>query len=215
MEVLRGKSAPTSVLLGLRFQADPTSLQTDFLPFLIGNRVDVERARIPRGVGKSTSPAPTNFQTKYILRELIWGGGTHTAHKVRRGLNRVGMAGNDGGYVGLSLTLPDLTYTTHCLGRSCRDCHLWDPCIDGGLPFGWFANVTVDAYHLSKKFNASDDDHAPEFLDGGKATTLTVHGIARPREVLSLNKDLFLPQTWKSASELRAKDPEPQQNEEE
>jgi len=41
----------------------------------------------------------------------------------------------------------------------------------------------------------------PVFQDGDKTSTLTVHGEGLPREILSFNKDLYLPQTWKSAAE--------------
>lgn len=197
MEVLRGKCQTTSAVLGLQFQPDPTSPKIEFLPFIIGDRVSIERSN----------------KTKYIMRDvkLLWAYGAQKAHELMRGLARLGIAGNDGVYVGLSLALPDVVYTTHCLGRACRDCHLWDPCIDGGLPFGWFVHVTVEAYHLAKKFDPASDignPAKPIFRSGDFTHTLTVHGAALPREVLSFNKDLFLPQTWKSPSELRAEDQE-------
>lgn len=219
MGVLRGKCKPSSPVLGVIYQPDSLSPETEFCPFAVAALVDIERPRQRAQPGKSTAAPGPRGHPRYILRdtEIVWPVGAKTAHTLMRagGTTRLAGPNGSGWYTGLALALPDVTYTEHCLGLACRDCHLWDPCLDGGLPFGWFVHVTVEAYHMARRFDVSAENPSkPVFQLGDRTETLTVHGAARPREILSFNKDLYLPQTWKTASERAAEEYDPHDEEE-
>lgn len=99
---------------------------------------------------------------------------------------------------GLSVALPEPQATRVCHGQRCQECFLWDPCIQGVLPFGWLVDVTIQKYHLRKSLEYQGN-YAPKL--GKRIPRIVTWGKLRPKEILSFNKALYLPQTFKTDDE--------------
>jgi hypothetical protein len=183
MEALRGNVEAGSAILFLRATRG-------------GNNDPVER--YPIAISGPPRPARERGKMKYQLPQItpVWLWGMYGAEKVAS--NSMFLTEELGHLIGLSLVIPELQATEVCLGRQCNDCFLWDPCVQGVYPFGWEAGVTVDEYHLRRSFE-HEGVFSPKL--NRAVPRLVVWGDFRPKEILSFNKDLYLPQTFKTKAE--------------
>lgn len=183
MEALRGSVKADSAILFLRATSGQANAPVE---------------RFPIAISEHPRPSREGTKMKYQLPQItpVWLWGMYGAETVA---NKSLYQSQELGYlVGLSLAIPELQSAEVCFGKRCEDCFLWDPCVQGLHPFGWEVIVDVDAYHLQRSF-----EHKGVFSPqlGKPVPRLVVWGSDRPKEILSFNKDLYLPQTLKTSEE--------------
>lgn len=188
MEALRGKVDPKTGVLFLKSKKTPAATIEDHWPI---------------GLTHAPSVSRNGGATKYTLGQFepVWEWGMYAAQEVCDD-SFLKFQRNPGGedivLAGFALALPETQATEVCLGEKCRECFLWEPCIQGVLPFGWLVNVRIKQYHYHKCFE-HDGKFSPR--EGALVPRVVSWGVSRPREILSFNKDLYLPQTFKTDEE--------------